>query len=134
MSDDIVIIGDVPALPPPASTAYYLSKVYYERRIKAASLAAWMALDTIRVNVQNRPADWPTNQTAPWPSYVGYSPEFVPAVCDYILSDQVNVLDPAQVTMLGLIQAQTQAFGADAATAQAVIAQILNPAPAPGES
>jgi hypothetical protein len=133
MSDPVIIIGDVPPQPAPPATAYYLSKVYYERRIKAASLAAWMALDAIRVNVQNRPADWPTNKTAPWPEYVGYSPDFVPAVCDYILSDQVNVMDPAQASMLGLIQEETQAFGADAATAQAVIAQILNPAPAPGE-
>jgi hypothetical protein len=86
------------------------------------------------VTIQNRPADWPTTTTAPWPAYVGYSPDFVPSVCDYILSDQVNVMDPAQPVMLGLIQAQTQAFGTDAATADAVIAQILNPAPAPGES
>jgi hypothetical protein len=131
MADEIVIENAVSAPQPP--TAYYLSKVFYERRIKTASMPAWVALDTIRVNVQNRPADWSTTTTEPWPTYLALDATFVSDVCDYILSDSVNILDPAQAAMLGLLQATDQVFGSDTDVADTLIAQILNPAPAPGE-
>jgi hypothetical protein len=114
-------------------TSYYISKVAYERRIRNVSLMAYLVLDAIRVAVANRPADWASSIVQPWPTYRGYSPAFVPDLIDYVGSAELNVLDPAPALLLGMLQQSMSVFGTDRPTADAAIAQILSPAPLPGE-
>ena len=118
-----------PATPPyvpPVPASYYISKVVFQRRLPTA---AFVALDALRVTVAGRPADWATNQTAPWPQFAG----LVRPVLDYEAADSVNVVDPALNATLQALQASEGVFGSDPVAAQAAIALVLTPGPLPGE-
>ena len=98
---------------PAAPTAVYISKVEFERRLLPAEFGR---LDALKIAIDQRPANWATSTTAPWPTYA----PLVPAVQEYedAGSDGVNVNDASfqafinEFPALGIILASDMPSGA----------------------
>lgn len=112
-----------PELPAPA---YYLPKVTWEARL---SNEAFAALDAVRINVRNRPADWATSEDE---AVVALRP-FVRPVLAYEAAERVNVTDTRFALTLAAIQQQTGAFGDTPEEANDEIARVLTPGRLEGE-